>query len=61
MLQENYYTEPTALDTLVFEKLVPPGYYLRRVKPCIDCERCRDCVKDCYSPTMGRTAEIRCA
>ena len=33
MLKESYYTEPTELDTLVFEKLVPPDHYLRRVKP----------------------------
>jgi transposase len=57
MLKENYYTEPTEIDTLVFEKLVPPDHYLRQVKQCIDFERCRDLVKDCYSAAMGRTAE----
>ena len=25
MLKENYYTEPTELDILVFDKLVPPS------------------------------------
>ena len=57
MLKESYYTEPTEIDTLVFEKLVPPDHYLRRVKQLIDFERLRDRVKDCYSPAMGRTAE----
>ena len=57
MLKESYYTEPTEIDTLVFEKLVPPDHYLRRVKQLIDFERWRDLVKDCYSPAMGRTAE----
>ena len=57
MLKESYYTEPTEMDTLVFEKLVPPDHYLRRVKQCIDFERFRDLVKDCYSAAMGRTAE----
>ena len=57
MLKESYYTEPTEIDRLVFAKLVPPDHYLRRVEQCVDFERCRDLVKDCYSPAMGRTAE----
>src|SRR5216684_3324249 len=57
MLKESYYTEPTEMDTLVFAKLVPPDHYLRRVKQCIDFERCRDLVQDCDSSAMGRTAE----
>lgn len=56
MLKENYDTEPTEIDTLVFEKLVPPDHSLRRVKQLIDFERFRDLVADCYSPAMGRTA-----
>src|SRR3989442_558670 len=57
MLKKSYYTEPTEIDILVFEKLIPPDHYLRRVKQLIDFERFRDVVTDCYSPTMGRTAE----
>jgi transposase len=57
MLQESYYTEPTEMDNLVFDKLVPPKHYLRQVKRLIDFERCRALVQDCYSPTMGRPAE----
>jgi len=48
MLKENYDTEPTEIDTLVFEKLVPPEHYLRQVKRLIDFERFRDLVQDCY-------------
>ena len=57
MLKESYYTAPTEMDTLIFEKLVPPDHYLRRVKQCIDFERFRTLVTDGYSPAMGRTAE----
>ena len=56
MLKEDYYTEPTEIDTLVFAKLIPPDHSLRRVKQLIDFERFRDLVADCYSPAMGRTA-----
>lgn len=57
MLKDDYYTEPTEVDQLVFEKLVPPDHYLRRVKQMMDFERFRDVVKDCYSASMGRSAE----
>jgi transposase len=57
MLKERYYTEPTEMDTRVFDTLVPPDHYLRRVKRLIDFERLRDLITDCYSPAMGRTAE----
>jgi transposase len=57
MLKDNYYTEPTEVDQLVFAKLVLPDHYLRRVKQLLDFERFRDRVKDCYSPALGRTAE----
>jgi transposase len=57
MLQDTYYTEPTEVDQLVCDKLVPPDHYLRRVKQLIDFERFRDLVKDCYSAAMGRSAE----
>ena len=57
MLKESYYTEPTELDQLVFEKLVPPEHSLRQVKRLMDFERFGALVQDCYSPTMRRTAE----
>ena len=57
MLKEDYHIEPTEVDRLVFEKLVPAGHYLRQVKALIDFERFRDRVKDCYDPKMGRPAE----
>ena len=57
MLKSNYYTEPTEMDKMVFEKLIPGDHYLRKVKAIIDFEIFREKVKDCYSPDMGRTAE----
>ena len=57
MLQDSYYTEPTEIDQLVFDQLVPPDHYLRQVHQAIDFERFRDQVKDCYSESMGRTAK----
>jgi len=56
MLKENYDTKPTEIDTLVFEKLVPPDHSLRRVKQLIDFERFRDLVADGDNPAIGRTA-----
>ena len=57
MLKANYYTEPTEVDKLVFEKLIRADHYLRRVKEGIDFEPVREQVKGCYDPTMGRPAE----
>jgi hypothetical protein len=56
MLKEAYYTEPPAIDILVFEKLVPSDHDVRRGKPLLDFARFRDLVTDCDSPAMGRTA-----
>jgi transposase len=57
VLKPSYYTEPTDVDRMVFEKLVPAEHLLRKVKAFIDFERFRDLVKECYSPNMGRGAE----
>jgi transposase len=56
MLKTDYYTEPTELDRLIFEQLVPADHYLRQVKAVIDFEYVRAEVQDCYSETMGRSA-----
>ena len=56
MLKSNYYIEPTELDLLIFEKLIPANHYLRQVKAIIDFEFVRSAVQDCYSETMGRSA-----
>jgi transposase len=56
MLKSDYYIEPTELDLLIFEKLVPANHYLRQVKGVIDFEYIRSEVQDCYSEDMGRTA-----
>jgi len=57
MLREDYYSEPTAIDRLIFEKLVPPDHYLRQVKTLIDFEALRELVRDAYSAHRGRPAE----
>jgi transposase len=57
VLKPSYYSEPTDVDRIVFEKLVPADHLLRKVKAFIDFERFRDLVKECYSPNMGRGAE----
>lgn len=57
MLRADYYQEPTELDRLVFEKLVPGDHYLRRVRALVDFEFVRSEVADCYSAGMGRPAE----
>jgi len=57
MLKPSYYTEPTEIDRLVFDKLIPEDHYVRKVKAGIDFECFRDEVRDCYSPHMGRGAE----
>ena len=57
MLKADYYQEPTELDQLVFEKLVPADHYLRQVKALVDFEFVRSEVADCYSADMGRPAE----
>ena len=57
MLRDPDDTEPTEVDQWVVAQLVPPAHALRRVKPCIDVERCRALVQDCDSPALGRAAE----
>jgi transposase len=56
MLKSDYYIEPTELDLLIFEKLVPTDHYLRQVKAIIDFEFVRSAVQECYSESMGRHA-----
>lgn len=57
MLLASYYIEPSEIDRIVFDKLIPPNHFLRRVKALIDFDVVRDYVQDCYSPSMGRPAE----
>jgi transposase len=57
LLKANYYTEPTEIDKQVFEKLIRPEHYLRRVREVINFEIFREKVSDCYSEQMGRGAE----
>ncbi len=57
MLKSEYYTEPSELDRLVIDKLVPADHLLRQVKAVVDFEAFRDLVRECYSADRGRTAE----
>jgi transposase len=57
MLKTDYYTAPSAIDLLVFEKLVPPDHYLRRVKELVNFDVVRQTVASSYSATMGRPAD----
>lgn len=57
MLKSNYYTPPTQIDEVVFEKLIPSDHYLHQVDAIIDFECVRNLVQDCYSAHMGRGAE----
>src|SRR5215475_7741312 len=57
MLKADYYSAPTDLDLLVFEKLIPADHYLRRLKAAINFEPFRALVADCYVAGMGAPAE----
>jgi len=57
MLKAEYYSAPTDIDLLVFEKLIPADHYLRRLKAAIDFEPLRALVADCYAAGLGAPAE----
>lgn len=57
MLKPDYYRPPSALDQIIFEKLVAPEHYLRRIKELIKFESLRETMASCYSPRMGRPAD----
>jgi len=46
MLKADYYLAPTAIDLLVFEKLIPADHYRRRRKAAINCAPLRELVAD---------------
>jgi len=56
MLKADYYSAPTDLDLLVFEKLIPADHYLRRLKAAINFEPFRALVADCYAEGLGAPA-----
>ena len=56
MLRADYYSAPTELDLVVFEKLIPAQHYLRRLKAAINFEPCRALVADGYAAGMGAPA-----
>jgi transposase len=57
MLKAEYYSEPSELDMMIFEKLIPAEHYLRKLKAAIDFEPLRALVAECYAAGMGAPAE----
>jgi transposase len=57
MLKAEYYSAPSELDVMIFEKLIPADHYLRRLKAAIDFEPVRALVAECYAVRMGAPAE----
>jgi transposase len=57
MLKADYYSVPSEVDVVVFEKLIPADHYLRRLKAAIDFEPLRALVAECYAAGMGAPAE----
>jgi len=57
MLSPSYYTKPTEIDLMVYEKMIPEDHILRQFKKVIEFEQFRDLVKECYHPNLGRSAE----
>jgi len=57
MLSPSYYTKPTEIDLMVYEKMIPEDHILCQFKKVIKFEQIRDLVKDCYHPNLGRSAE----
>jgi transposase len=57
MLKSSYYVEPSEIDQMVFDKLVPEDHLLRRVKEVLDFQAFAERVKGRYHPRMGRPAE----
>ena len=56
MLPAAAYQPPDDLDRQLFDTLVPPEHYLRRVLASVDFEPCRAELAACYSPDQGRPA-----
>jgi transposase len=54
MAQAGYYVPLTEQDREIFDLIVPPDHYLRRVRAAVDFERFRPILLGHYDPTMGR-------
>jgi len=57
MLKAEYYSVPSELDMMIFEKLIPAEHYLRKLKAAIDFAPLRALVAECYAAGMGAPAE----
>lgn len=56
MLKESYYSEPTELDTQVFDTLVPRDHYLRQLLAVLDFDALAAQLRLYYTPDRGRPA-----
>ena len=54
MLKPTEYLVLTDLDHQIFEAIVPPDHYLRRVKQAVDFDRFRPTLVARYDPDRGR-------
>src|SRR5215831_10318775 len=57
MLKAEYYSAPSELDVMIFEKLIPAEHYLRKLKAAIDFEPLRALMAECYAAGIGAPAE----
>jgi transposase len=56
MLRSWEHVPPSELDRQVYQALVPPGHYLRRVKAVLDFEALRPILAESYPSNTGRPA-----
>ena len=56
MLKPAEYFPLTELDRQIFDAIIPPDHYLRRVQAAVDFERFRPILAARYDPTRGRPA-----
>ena len=54
MVEDTYYLPITDRDREIFDAIVPPDHYLRRVRELVDFGRFRELLLTRYSRTMGR-------
>jgi transposase len=57
MLRVSYAPMLSAQDQLIFDTLVPPDHYLRRVNTLVDFEQYRATMAVCYHASDGRPAD----
>ena len=61
MLKSDYDTPPSPVDLIIFEKLVPPDHYLRRVKELLDFAPLRKLMAPATLSRWGDRRMTRCS